>query len=266
MSVYAAVAALFVDSRPKGVPGRGTAVLGAVGALALALAFQVTAHLIAAGGMGSSPFLVAAVSAVPPVVVAHIMHMVAGADVAAQVAVSVATADCAVEVAEGQEVELGGQEVAELGPVAVHAASQPADPSVVAAGPLPEVEVAVDGAVAVVSGHDGDRAELVDGHAAVATVDGGHDDGHGRDRTLEELEPVVAVAAEVAVAGHDAGPSWPGSGRVTASGRGRSVEEIRVAVAKLKASGQEVTGTTYAALVGVSGRTARRDLQALKAA
>ncbi|WP_338899693.1 HTH domain-containing protein [Streptomyces sp. TG1A-60] len=36
-------------------------------------------------------------------------------------------------------------------------------------------------------------------------------------------------------------------------------------MAKLKADGQPVNGTTYAKLVGVSGRTARRDLQALAA-
>ncbi|MGK5729808.1 hypothetical protein [Streptomyces sp. URMC 124] len=76
VSVYAAVAALFVDSAPKGARGRGTAILGAAGALAMALAAQVTAHWIAAGYLGSSMALVGAVSAVPPVVVAHVLHMV----------------------------------------------------------------------------------------------------------------------------------------------------------------------------------------------
>ncbi|MGK5728831.1 hypothetical protein [Streptomyces sp. URMC 124] len=40
---------------------------------------------------------------------------------------------------------------------------------------------------------------------------------------------------------------------------------IRAAVAKLKADGQEVNGTTYGRLVGVSARTGRRDLQLLAA-
>lgn len=38
---------------------------------ALALSAQVVAHVISAGYAGSSAYLVAAVSAVPPVVVAH---------------------------------------------------------------------------------------------------------------------------------------------------------------------------------------------------
>lgn len=37
----------------------------------------MTAHLIAAGFMVTGPFLVAAVSAVPPVVVAHMLHLAA---------------------------------------------------------------------------------------------------------------------------------------------------------------------------------------------
>ncbi|MFE5616270.1 hypothetical protein [Streptomyces sp. NPDC056524] len=76
ISLYAAVAALFVDGTPKGAPGRITAVLGAAGALVLALVAQVTAHWFAAGFLESSKVLVGAVSAVPPVVVAHIAHMV----------------------------------------------------------------------------------------------------------------------------------------------------------------------------------------------
>ncbi|MEU9732397.1 hypothetical protein [Streptomyces sp. NPDC048002] len=48
-----------------------------------------------------------------------------------------------------------------------------------------------------------------------------------------------------------------------ASKPGRFLEDIRAAVAKLKADGQPVNGTTYAALVGVAPRTARRDLETL---
>ncbi|WP_181860737.1 hypothetical protein [Streptomyces diacarni] len=41
------------------------------------MAAQVVAHLIAAGFMASGPLLVAATSAVPPVVVAHLLHLAA---------------------------------------------------------------------------------------------------------------------------------------------------------------------------------------------
>ncbi|AUG87180.1 hypothetical protein HOS58_gp48 [Streptomyces phage Attoomi] len=199
VSVYAAVAAMFVDSRPKGAPGRGTAILGAAGALALALAAQVTAHLIAAGYAQSSAWLVAAVSAVPPVVVAHIMHMVARAHGAAQAA----------------------QEDAVEEPEAT-------------ADSTPEPE-AVEELVDVEPVHDGSRP------AELTVITGGA--GESDALPLEELEPVAKTPAK----------------------GGRSLEEIRAAVAKLEADGQPVNGNTYAALVGVSARTARRDLAALAA-
>ncbi|GHA13604.1 hypothetical protein ACFOOM_32330 [Streptomyces echinoruber] len=201
VSVYAAVAAMFVDSRPKGAPGRGTAILGAAGALALALAAQVTAHLISAGYAQSSAWLVAAVSAVPPVVVAHIMHMVA-------------RAHGAVRAAQADAVE---------------------EPEATADS-TPEPE-AVEELVDAEPVHDGSRP------AGLSVIRGGA--GEPDTLPLEELEPVAKV------------PS-PAKG-------GRTVEEIRAAVEELKATGQPVNGTTYAALVGVSARTARRDLQALAA-
>src|SRR5690606_18261871 len=61
LSVYAAAAAVMAATRPAGSPGRRSAVIGAGAALILALAAQVTAHLIAAGYMSPGPFLVAAV-------------------------------------------------------------------------------------------------------------------------------------------------------------------------------------------------------------
>ncbi|MEU2867730.1 hypothetical protein ABZ769_00765 [Streptomyces olivoreticuli] len=75
VSVYGAVAAYVADKMPKGSRERRSAVRGAAGALVLALAFQVTAHLMAAGYMSESAWMVAAVSGVPPLVVAHLMHM-----------------------------------------------------------------------------------------------------------------------------------------------------------------------------------------------
>ncbi|WP_371671215.1 hypothetical protein OG985_28505 [Streptomyces sp. NBC_00289] len=76
MSVYAVVAVWFVESREKGEKGRGSAIVGAIGALAMTLTGQVVAHWIAAGYMTSSKELVAAVSAVPAFVAGHVAHMV----------------------------------------------------------------------------------------------------------------------------------------------------------------------------------------------
>ncbi|MEU0105557.1 hypothetical protein ABZ313_09310 [Streptomyces sp. NPDC006251] len=155
-----------------------------------ALAAQVTAHLIAAGYALSSAWLVAAVSAVPPVVVAHIMHMVARAHVAVQ--------EDAVEELEAPAAPVAEPEDATL---------PPADLSLI----------------------------------------------QGRAGEPEEI-PLPGLEAQ----------EEPEVRKVPAKG-GRSLEDIRAAVAKLKADGQPVNGTTYAKLVGVSGRTARRDLQALAA-
>lgn len=77
VSVYAGVAAVIAATRPKGLPGRMSAMVGAGLALLLALSAQMTAHLIEAGYADSGPILVAAVSAVPPVVVAHMLHLAA---------------------------------------------------------------------------------------------------------------------------------------------------------------------------------------------
>ncbi|MFE5971381.1 hypothetical protein ACFQ64_04365 [Streptomyces sp. NPDC056460] len=76
MTVYACFAVWFVESRKKGEKGRGTAVVGAVGALALAVVGQIVAHWIAAGYMHSSMALTAAVSCVPGIVAGHVAHMI----------------------------------------------------------------------------------------------------------------------------------------------------------------------------------------------
>ncbi|MEU3708996.1 hypothetical protein [Streptomyces catenulae] len=78
ISVYAACAAVISDLRRRAkAPGRVTATIGAGLALGLALSAQVVAHLIDRGYMATSAILVAVVSAVPPLVVAHMLHMAA---------------------------------------------------------------------------------------------------------------------------------------------------------------------------------------------
>ncbi|MFD3659071.1 hypothetical protein ACFWVF_00480 [Streptomyces sp. NPDC058659] len=212
LSVYAAVATLFVDAAPKGVKGRGTAILGAAGALALALSAQVTAHWIAAGYLGSSMALVGAVSAVPPVVVAHVMHMVTRATPEAR----------------AQAVDV------------VKAAVGLAAPE----GAVEELEVTTD---SMSDGQEDQELESAERPPAKLELVAG---GVGEPDTLplEELEPEAPAPAKAPAKG------------------GRSLEDIREAVAKLKADGQPVNGTTYAALVGVAPRTARRDLAALAVA
>ncbi|WP_328310226.1 hypothetical protein OG432_10935 [Streptomyces sp. NBC_00442] len=78
VSAYAACAAVISDIRRRAkAPGHVTATIGAGAALGLALSAQVVAHLIDRGYMATSAILVAAVSAVPPLVVAHMLHMAA---------------------------------------------------------------------------------------------------------------------------------------------------------------------------------------------
>ncbi|WKU46756.1 hypothetical protein Q3V23_23320 [Streptomyces sp. VNUA116] len=78
VSAYAACAAVISEVRRRlDLPGRVTATIGAGAALGLALSAQVVAHLIDRGYMTTSAVLVAVVSSVPPLVVAHMLHMAA---------------------------------------------------------------------------------------------------------------------------------------------------------------------------------------------
>ncbi|MFJ7202109.1 hypothetical protein ACIQWR_01035 [Streptomyces sp. NPDC098789] len=78
VSAYAACAAVIATQRHLAkAPGRITATIGAGVALALALSAQVVAHLIDREYMATSALLVAVVSSVPPLVVAHMLHMAA---------------------------------------------------------------------------------------------------------------------------------------------------------------------------------------------
>lgn len=71
LSAYAAVAAVMAATCPDSRSAR----IGAGMALALALTAQVTAHLLTAGYLTVGPLLVAAVSAIPPLVAGHLMHL-----------------------------------------------------------------------------------------------------------------------------------------------------------------------------------------------
>ncbi|MET8624558.1 MerR family transcriptional regulator [Kitasatospora sp. NPDC004669] len=78
LSSYAGIAAVVAANRPKGARGRGSAIVGAGAALALAMGAQIIGHLVTTGYMsGHSALLVSAVSAVPPLVVGHLLHLAA---------------------------------------------------------------------------------------------------------------------------------------------------------------------------------------------
>ncbi|MFF9210464.1 MULTISPECIES: hypothetical protein [unclassified Streptomyces] len=74
-SLYAAVGAAIAGSLPRSSPERRQANMGAVLALLLAMTAQVVSHLIEAGYMAKGPLVVVAVSAVPPLVAAHTLHL-----------------------------------------------------------------------------------------------------------------------------------------------------------------------------------------------
>lgn len=81
LSSYAGIAAVVAANRPKDARGRVSAIVGAGAALALAMGAQIIGHLVTTGYMsGHSAWLVSGVSAVPPLVVGHLLHLAATRD------------------------------------------------------------------------------------------------------------------------------------------------------------------------------------------
>ncbi|MFI1799458.1 hypothetical protein ACH427_19205 [Streptomyces sp. NPDC020379] len=232
VSAYGAVAAYVAAKMPKDAPGRRSAVVGAAGALALALAFQVTAHLMAAGFVQGSAWLVAAVSAAPPVVVAHMMHMpsaarAAKAAVPDTVAGEVATVDEATAKGAADVEPHAGRSADEVAVAAATTAIAPRDPGPDALA-VPATAV---GPVAAVQGVAADAGGPVE----------------------DTLPGLSAVAAQPKVTA--------GRGRARQIGQGvPEPEHVRAAVAALRASGRPVTGRTVGDHFGVAERTGRRYL------
>lgn len=78
VSVYAACSAVIADvAKRLRLPNQKSALAGAVAALALALTAQDVSHLIQQDYMHTSWILVGAVSAIPPLVAFHMLHMAA---------------------------------------------------------------------------------------------------------------------------------------------------------------------------------------------
>lgn len=81
LAAYAGIAAAVAGERRKGDPGHGTAAVGAVVALLLAMAAQPVSHLFVTGWLSAEPRppwqLVVAVSCAPPLVLGHLLHLAA---------------------------------------------------------------------------------------------------------------------------------------------------------------------------------------------
>lgn len=76
LSVYALSAGAIATYRRKmKLPGQVTALMGSLMALLLAMSAQSISHLIEQDYMQSSALLVVAVSCVPPLTIAHLIHM-----------------------------------------------------------------------------------------------------------------------------------------------------------------------------------------------
>jgi hypothetical protein len=76
LSVYALSAGAIATYRRKAeLPGQVTALVGSLMALLLAMSAQSISHLIEQDYMNSSALLVVAVSCVPPLTIAHLVHM-----------------------------------------------------------------------------------------------------------------------------------------------------------------------------------------------
>ncbi|MFF4657561.1 hypothetical protein [Streptomyces sp. NPDC001381] len=79
LAAYAGIAAAVASKRPKGASGKKSAVIGAWLALAAAMTAQGLSHAIVTGHLPTRPlvplWLVLAVSAVPPLVFGHLLHL-----------------------------------------------------------------------------------------------------------------------------------------------------------------------------------------------
>ncbi|MEU4205604.1 hypothetical protein AB0F64_37530 [Streptomyces sp. NPDC026294] len=81
LAAYAGIAAVVASRRPKGAPGKTSAVVGAWLALGAAMAAQPISHLFVTGHWSAKPYapawLVVVVSCVPPLVLGHLLHLAA---------------------------------------------------------------------------------------------------------------------------------------------------------------------------------------------
>ncbi|MGW7085040.1 hypothetical protein ACWGH2_16330 [Streptomyces sp. NPDC054871] len=81
LAAYAGIAAAVASKRPKGAPGKTSAVVGAWLSLGTAMSAQPISHMFVTGHWTAEPrppvWLVVAVSCVPPLVLGHLLHLAA---------------------------------------------------------------------------------------------------------------------------------------------------------------------------------------------
>ncbi|GAA0423979.1 hypothetical protein [Streptomyces luteireticuli] len=268
VSAYGAGAADLVARFPKGSPERRAAVKGAAGALVLALAVQVTAHLISAGYMTSSAWLVAAVSATPPLVVGHLMHLPRPSAAAVSTApdtLAAAPRPVAVPEATGWETDVDQTHgrVADRLENAATATAVEHSVAAVKGGDRPAAEAPVAAAIGseAAAGPEGDHV-VVAGPAAAATQE-------AMVVVPSKPRPAEATATLDSSSGAETDEAvLPGLDDVTARPRRRPAatrsvpgkQDIQAAAAILAARGEPVTGKTLGEHFGVAERTGRRYL------
>ncbi|WP_438288071.1 hypothetical protein [Streptomyces scabiei] len=81
LAAYAGIAAAVASKRPKGAPGKFSAVAGAWLSLATAMSAQPVSHMFVTGHWTAEPrppvWLVVTVSCIPPLVLGHLLHLAA---------------------------------------------------------------------------------------------------------------------------------------------------------------------------------------------
>ncbi|MEU0199154.1 MULTISPECIES: hypothetical protein [unclassified Streptomyces] len=81
LAAYAGIAAAVATKRPKGAPGKFSAVAGAWLSLAAAMSAQPISHMFVTGHWTAEPrppvWLVVTVSCIPPLVLGHLLHLAA---------------------------------------------------------------------------------------------------------------------------------------------------------------------------------------------
>lgn len=123
VSVYAlAAAAIAAYRRKMQLPGQWTALIGAAMALVLAMCAQSIAHLISQDYMGTSAVLVVAVSCVPPVVVAHLMHMAETPSQVKTASEEIEERDAMISLLRAEVSDLLSQKAVSLSSAAAHVA------------------------------------------------------------------------------------------------------------------------------------------------
>lgn len=76
LTAYAGIAAVTATKRPKGAPGRKTAIFGAIVSIMLAMAAQPISHLWGQHALNAQKvWLIIVVSSVPSAVFGHLLHM-----------------------------------------------------------------------------------------------------------------------------------------------------------------------------------------------